>query len=393
MSNVSPIYLSLHPTPSLRLRVLGNFLSSRNLLTVDVIQFYLRSFLLFKACEEKVQNPWHWASVTGDMSFLKWLHIHDIPERSSQAVILAAQFGHLPVIEFFYEHYYDDYVVCAQKAMEWATAGHHTDTVKFLYTHRNWDFHSRFLKSATSKGYLDIVQYFVKKGENGPERVMDFAALKGELTTVRWLHENCPNSCTSDAMDFAAMNGYVDTVSFLHHNRSEGCTATAMNRAARNGHLEVVRFLHEHRSEGCTTDAMNDAAMNGHLEVVRFLHEHRSEGCTTRAMDCAAGNGHLEVVRFLHERRAEGCTMDAMDQAACSNHLEVVHFLHEHRSEGCTTGAMDGAARYGHLDVIQFLHDHRKEGCTIGALSWANYNKHSTVVTFLRKHYPHLSAR
>jgi hypothetical protein len=44
-----------------------------------------------------------------------------------------------------------------------------------------------------------------------------------------------------------------------------------MNWAAARGHLEVVQFLHVNRTEGCTTDAISLAAQNGHLDVVHFL--------------------------------------------------------------------------------------------------------------------------
>ena len=71
--------------------------------------------------------------------------------------------------------------------------------------------------------------------------------------------------------------------------------------AAKKGHLEIVKWLHENRTEGCTTAAMNCAARNGHLEVVKWLHENRTEGCTEWAMDLAAENGHLDVVKWLND--------------------------------------------------------------------------------------------
>ena len=52
-----------------------------------------------------------------------------------------------------------------------------------------------------------------------------------------------------------------------------------MNWAAAKGHLHVVEWLHTNRSEGCTSGAMDHAASNGHLHVVQWLHANaRSSG-------------------------------------------------------------------------------------------------------------------
>ena len=54
------------------------------------------------------------------------------------------------------------------------------------------------------------------------------------------------------------------------------------------GSLVSVKFLHANRKNGCTTDAMNFAARHGHLEVVKFLHENRGMGrqvSDTRRLD------------------------------------------------------------------------------------------------------------
>ena len=68
-----------------------------------------------------------------------------------------------------------------------------------------------------------------------------------------------------------------------------------MDYAAEKGNLEVIKWLHYNRNEGCTKKAMNWAANNGNLEIVKWLHENRKEGCTTDAMDWASGNGNIEI--------------------------------------------------------------------------------------------------
>jgi len=64
-----------------------------------------------------------------------------------------------------------------------------------------------------------------------------------------------------------------------------------MTFAASKGHLEIVKWLHDNRSEGCKANTMNLAAENGHLNVLKWLHRIRKGSCTTHAMDWAAANG------------------------------------------------------------------------------------------------------
>jgi hypothetical protein len=49
-----------------------------------------------------------------------------------------------------------------------------------------------------------------------------------------------------------------------------------MDWAARRGHLEVVKWLHFNRTEGCTPRALNAAAAGGHVEVIKWLHENQA---------------------------------------------------------------------------------------------------------------------
>lgn len=73
--------------------------------------------------------------------------------------------------------------------------------------------------------------------------------------------------------------------------------------AVNHGHLETIKWLHAERFEGCTTDIMDIAAENGHIDIVKFLHENRTEGCSVLAMYWAYRNRHYEVVKFLHRNR------------------------------------------------------------------------------------------
>ncbi|POM81455.1 SnRNA-activating protein complex subunit 3 [Phytophthora palmivora] len=180
----------------------------------------------------------------------------------------------------------------------------------------------------------------------------------GHVAVLDWLHVHVPRQFVhirSWQLCFAASRGNLQAIRWLHEHDYEGFSAGVMDAAAIAGHLDVVQYLHEHRSEGCTYEAMDMAAANGHFEIVRFLHEKRTEGCTTVAMGCAAGFGHDEVVEFLGKHRMEGPHPRALEDAAKNGHLECVKLLCRYSSRGCLFQARKGAAKMKHQDIVEYL--------------------------------------
>ncbi|KAF0693823.1 Aste57867_15243 [Aphanomyces stellatus] len=200
-----------------------------------------------------------------------------------------------------------------------------------------------------------------------PGALVDLAAVQGHLTMLHALAAlPVVVRATTSAMDWAASRGHLHVVMYLHAHRSEGCSVRAMTSAAICNRLTVVQWLHVHRTEGCSTMAMDWAAHNGHLEMVEWLHAHRPEGCTTRAMDLAALQGHVAVVAFLHAHRTEGCTDAAVVDAACRGHVDVVAFLTSVGGDGVAGhkglhGAdhvLDKVVANGHAAMARWLLGH-----------------------------------
>jgi hypothetical protein len=184
-----------------------------------------------------------------------------------------------------------------------------------------------WIRWACVYGHLDLVKKLLvafPKHEQWATGAMHWAALKGHLPVVQYLHES-KKACTTNAMDWAARNGHLPVVQYLHRIKKE-CTTQAMEWAARNGHLPVVQYLHEIKKE-CSSLAMYFAVANGHLPVVQFLHQ-IGKKCSTIDMDCAVVNGHLPVVQYLH-RKGKECTAEAMLQAEVNGHAEVAAFLRQ----------------------------------------------------------------
>ena len=71
--------------------------------------------------------------------------------------------------------------------------------------------------------------------------------------------------------DVAASNGYLSLIK--DRETSMGFTANAMDFAAMKGHLEIVKWLHLNRTEGCSGGAMVQASAHRHPEVVEWLKQ------------------------------------------------------------------------------------------------------------------------
>jgi len=180
---VSPVVDSPNPLDSL-----VDFLSFRGLLAAhsdDFIHFQLRGFLLLSALRERYESyeghrtfeneaAWIWVADTGDLPFVKWLHIHTFTGCTTLVMDRAADAGHLEFIRWLHEN----------------------------------------------------------RTEGCTVQAMDLAAGNGHLNVVRFLHEHRSEGCTFRAMDLAANNGHLDVVRFLHECRDEGCTFRAMDFAA-----------------------------------------------------------------------------------------------------------------------------------------------------------------
>ncbi|KAG2762911.1 hypothetical protein Pcac1_g25455 [Phytophthora cactorum] len=142
----------------------------------------------------------------------------------------------------------------------------------------------------------------------------------GDVAVMDWLHQNVPRQFVQIRpwqLCFAASRGNLTAIRWLHEHDYEGFTPGVMDAAAIAGHLEVVQYLHEHRTEGWF----------GHDKVVEFLGKHRTEGPHPRALEDAAKNGHLECVILLCRYSTRGCLFQARKGAAKMKHHELVEYL------------------------------------------------------------------
>ncbi|KAH8804089.1 hypothetical protein DL96DRAFT_740108 [Flagelloscypha sp. PMI_526] len=183
------------------------------------------------------------------------------------------------------------------------------------------------LQAASSRGWLEIVQFFVEKGAavnayGGMFGTALIAAAKSRsLETVRFLVEkgadmNAARDGYEMALHSAVYEGASEIVHFLiekgaNVNAVGGQLGTVLQAAARYGSLEMVRFLvnrgvNLNAVGGCWGTALQAAARTESLEIIQFLVEKGADvnvagGDYETTLHTAADMSSLEIVQFFVE--------------------------------------------------------------------------------------------
>lgn len=226
-----------------------------------------------------------------------------------------------------------------------------------------WYDEDDLLEVAVGAGLKDMVQLLLVEGDlsstrkNERNHGLKSAASKGYLEIVRFL--------------LIAGADLDDTEVLL--DDSSGAK-TALCYAAEGGHLEVVRDLLRFKADASARfepsgmTPLHEAAVNGHYNIARMLLQAGANvnrmACgkrparPTSALELASAQGHVPVVRLL---MAPTSSMSkGLIAAARYGHLDAVNVLLESGADidhrDCTgTTALIGAVSNRHLSVVQRL--------------------------------------
>ena len=200
----------------------------------------------------------------------------------------------------------------------------------------------------------------LKVGGRLRTRVDSDVALPGRVALAKWaLAEGCPRERadgTTAAM-VAAEHGHLELVQWLIQEQGFAMDEKVMQCAALGGNLALVKWL---RGEGCGLSTMicMGAAQGGHLQVVKWLQAH---GCQWHPHACflAAKHGRLEVLRWALANGFDLGGGACAFHAAMGGHLETLQWL---RATGCPWNADTclWAALHGHLETLRWAREH---GC------------------------------
>ncbi|AGO83005.1 Ankyrin repeat domain containing protein [Pandoravirus dulcis] len=267
-------------------------------------------------------------------------------------------------------------------------------------------FNRHHLGEAAAHGHVNLVDLLLSDAvphTRCSHHVMNRAAEAGQLDVVIYLHRAVVGKSLlrvaggftyPAAMDYAAGGGHLDVVRWLHENSPLGCTTEAMDMAAAGGHVEVLRWLHEHRTDGCTADA-GSTSCGGNVEAVQWLFDHLPQQFlyAKRVFRDAASHGHIGVLRWLCTSGSVSRYSTSMAESAAKHgHLDVLQWMAAHMSDARFEASItQAAARRGHLHVVEWLCDNYPDARpTPPVLTAALTGGHMDVVAYLCAREPGL---
>jgi ankyrin repeat protein len=260
------------------------------------------------------------ASLSSNISSNSLMH-----STAQKALILAAQAGHIDVMQVLLEAQFDLNHQDRQSrtALIWAADQGHSEAVYFLLD-RNADKNIRDADGETAlmraiwKGHKHVVDALLDKESDVNSRYPDGLTL----------------------LSAAAINGYTHIAKALlaagaDPNLTSNLGRTPLMAAAWNGHTDMVQLLAARgssldkvSSDGWT--ALMNAAWGGHAKIVKILvmaganPSIRGRNRATAAQ-VAKNQGHVKIAEFLENKIKEKPQTNRSDQT-------LTHLLHTHGS-------------------------------------------------------------
>jgi hypothetical protein len=151
-------------------------------------------------------------------------------------------------------------------------------------------------------------------------------AYTNKLELLKWAREEKKCEWSEGTIDAAALQGNLEMVKYCVANECP-INEIACAFAADKGHLEILKYLHEEAKAPWGASTAIWAAENGHLHILEYLVERKYDKYDGVACTWAAEKGHLDCLKYLHETAKAPWTSWAVRYAHEKKHLECVHYL------------------------------------------------------------------
>ncbi|TMW62927.1 hypothetical protein Poli38472_005545 [Pythium oligandrum] len=214
-----------------------------------------------------------------DVALVEWIHANLTIPLPCSLMDAAAGRGDLPMLEFLHTHRkegsgdVDTLKLLLKRSIElppvrseWmnrlAMAGQLAG-LEFLYDHTQSRCTTTGIDGALSNAHLPVAQFLLKRGTIPSEpsplmfrpffpvtmaydlvKLTEQAASRGDLPYVRFMCEELNvTKASARALYYSARHGHLDVVKYLHDSCPEVCSSNVLEGAAEAGQLDVVRYL------------------------------------------------------------------------------------------------------------------------------------------------------
>jgi len=147
-----------------------------------------------------------------------------------------------------------------------------------------------------------------------------------KLELLKWAREEKKCEWDENTINAAAEQVNLEMVKYCVANECP-IDETACAYAALKGHLEMLKYLHEEVKAPGDSDTASYAASNGHLHILEYLVEREYDNYDTLACERAAKSGHLDCLKYLHETAKAPWDSWAIREAHKKNKTECLQYL------------------------------------------------------------------
>lgn len=260
-------------------------------------------------------------------------------ESSSNALILAAEYGHDQFVKEMKERFgadptasfatFETWSDGTQAALRRASANGHTKVVKLLLSMEGVSSGSHkgeALKRATLGGHLEIVQALLCRPESKEfiDEALQCASGTGQKELVHELIRNQARDDDGVALKLATKNGAVEVVHILlaMEPHCHGLEAPPFSQAVESGSIEMVELL-KSLNTSVKVDynvLFVDACKFGRLPIVKYLFQLASDPLSLSsflgALENASDGNSLDILCWLLSQR-----WDRQVQSFCARSL------------------------------------------------------------------------
>ncbi|ETK73611.1 hypothetical protein L915_19482 [Phytophthora nicotianae] len=349
---------------------------------------YLRS--------EPFYHQWHFreglqnAARRGDVDMVKWFFDHcsglEVP---SEVVAVAAENGHLPVLQFLLEN--DQGRNCKhEKRLVELEEDTWEDSVPVMpedWTGPGnvvrWGGHAT--REAVRNKHFNVVQWLDQHAphQNSEEETNDIISVAANGGMIAFAESILPEGAR--VVEYLRDRAQSDAIQVLLDSNlvrgNQEASATAIYTLAREGNLDMMKQVAKLHSRKRMSQAwitrwewgMSAACERGDLTMVKWMSEDRAGKealrrsndkmlfVTTDILQNAAKNGHIDVLEYLFQLGWADTDASTLIDAARGGRLECVKWLLENAppydEDNSTSSAVVAAAEKGHLAILQFFHD------------------------------------
>jgi ankyrin repeat protein len=304
---------------------------------------------------EKAQTALEVASINGHIEvaalLAKVASDQGFQTTSENALLLAAEFGQLSIVEELvrcFETVGDD---CLPASLHFAAKNGYIDIVRFLLPHATKTVQSTCLNPALSKwyNYTDTLHAALKGGHKAIALLL--------LEHGHRISESTWYECglSGDRNLFSAM--------LTHEPKSCMLSDSALVGAIERGHTEFVKMLLDNGNKA-TSDAITRASRLGHSTILSLLLD---QGAVPEASDLrqAIGNGHTDTIELLVLRHPEllpavqfqsiSLALSSGSAKTVEKVLQLVQELPYPNHFELENGALYDAAAKGHGEIVRLL--------------------------------------